>query len=316
MISNVPKTLYGYIYLKKGVLLMSESNENNHQKYSIYDNMSTEVLEEILRADSQLQNDKDSDMDTILYIMEVIAKREKEQPTGKFTDIHTAWTSFSENYLPYLENDKSLYDDEEDIKDETGIKQIPLYNSPPSRKSRLQFRTACIVAIITLMLFVGTVTANALGFDLWGSVAKWTKDTFSFSNDTIYNQVHEDLQEVFDKYDLSIQIVPTWFPEGYSFESVDISENPLRTTIYSIYTNNENEEIIVAIILLEHPSASTYEKDGEDVLMHTVDGIEHYVMTNLERTKVVWMTGNYECSITGNFSVEEAKKMINSIYGR
>ena len=294
---------------------MSESNENNHRKYSIYNNMSTEVLEEILRADSQLQNDEDSDMDTILYIMEVIAKREKEQPTGKFTDIHTAWTSFSENYLPYLENDKSLYDDE-DIKDETDIKQIPLYKSPPSRKSRLQLRTACLVAIITVMLFVGTVTANALGFDIWGAVAKWTKDTFGFSNVIINNQAHEDLQEVFDKYNLNIKIVPTWFPEGYTFESVDVSENPLRTTIYSIYSNNIDNEIVVTIIMLTHPSASTYEKDGEDVIIYTINGIEHYIMTNLERTKVVWITGNYECSITGKFSIEEAEKMIDSIYKR
>ena len=293
---------------------MSESNENNHQKYSIYDNMSTEVLEEILRADSQLQNDKDSDMDTILYIIEVIAKREKEQPTGKFTDIHTAWTSFSENYLPYLENDKSLYDDE-DIKDETGIKQIPLYNSSTSRKSRLQLRTACIVAIITVMLFVGTVTANALGFDIWEAVAKWTKDTFSFSNVIINTQSPDDLQKTLDKYNINTKVAPKWLPEGYSFKSVDVAESPLRTIVNSIYSNKD-DEILVTIISLAVPSASTYEKDSSNVIKYNADGIEHYIMTNLERTKVVWMTGNYECSITGNFSVEEAEKIIDSIYGR
>jgi hypothetical protein len=39
-------------------------------------------------------------------------------------------------------------------------------------------------------------------------------------------------------------------------------------------------------------------------------------MTNLERTKAVWMADNYECSITGKFSIEEAEKMIDSIYER
>ena len=293
---------------------MSESNENNHQKYLIYDNLSTEILEEILRADSQLQNDEDSDMDAILYIMEVIAKREKEQPTGKFTDVHTAWTSFSENYLPYLEDDKSLYDDES-IRDKTDIKQTPLYNSSPSRNRRLQLRAACIAAIITVMLFVGTVTASALGFDLWGSVAKWTKDTFSFSNVIITKQEPEDLHETLDKYGLTKEVAPTWFPNGYSFESVDVTENPLRTTIRSIYSN-KNGEISVTIVLLANPLTSIYEKDSNDVIIYSVDNIEHYIMTNLERTKVVWMTDDYECSITGKFSIEEAEKMIDSIYER
>ncbi|MGD9568685.1 MAG: DUF4367 domain-containing protein [Sedimentibacter sp.] len=293
---------------------MSESNKNNHRKYSIYDNMSTEVLEEILRADSQLQNDEDSDIDTILYIMEVIAKREKEQPTGKFTDVQTAWTSFSENYLPYIENDKSLYDDE-DIKDKTDIKQIPLYKSSTSRKRRLQLRATFIVAIVAVMLFVGTVTANALGFDLWKAVAKWTKDTFSFSNVIINKEKPDDLQETLDKYGLNTKVAPTWFPDGYSFESVDVAENPLRTTIRSIYSSN-NGEISVTIVLLANPSTSIYEKDSKDIITYSVDDIEHYIMTNLERTKVVWMTDNYECSITGKFSIEEAKKIIDSIYER
>lgn len=290
---------------------MSESKRNNHKKYSIYDSMSTEMLEEILRADSQLPKGEDSDMDTILYIMEVIANREKAQPTGKYTNVHTAWTSFNENYLPYIENDKSLYDDE-DIKDKTDIKQIPLYKSPPSRKSRLQLRTACIVAIITVMLFVGTVTASALGFDLWGTVAKWTEDIFGFSVNS-NKQAPDYLQETLDKYNINAEVTPKWLPEGYSFKSVNVIESPLRTTINSVYSC-ENGEISVTIISLLNSPSSTYEKDGGDVIMYPVDGIEHYIMTNLERTKVVWMTGNYECSITGNFSVEEAKKMIDSIY--
>jgi hypothetical protein len=37
-------------------------------------------------------------------------------------------------------------------------------------------------------------------------------------------------------------------------------------------------------------------------------------MSNLDQTNVVWITDNYECSITGVFSLEEAKIMIDSIY--
>lgn len=45
---------------------MLESNGNIHRDYSIFDNMSTENLEDILRADFQLPNGEDSDTNAIL----------------------------------------------------------------------------------------------------------------------------------------------------------------------------------------------------------------------------------------------------------
>ena len=87
---------------------MPEDSGNKHRDYSIFDNMSTETLEDILRADSQLPNGENSDVDAILYIMEVIAKREREAPTGRFTNVQDAWVSFDENYLPYTKDDRSI----------------------------------------------------------------------------------------------------------------------------------------------------------------------------------------------------------------
>lgn len=88
---------------------MSKHAPGNHNNYSHFDSMSTKDLEEILRLDSQLSDNEISDVDAIIYITEVIEKREKENPTGRFTDVHIAWTSFKENYLPYAEENKSLY---------------------------------------------------------------------------------------------------------------------------------------------------------------------------------------------------------------
>jgi hypothetical protein len=277
--------------------------------------MRTEVLEEILHADSQLSNSEDSDMDTILYIMEVIAKREKEQPTGKFTDVHTAWSSFSEYYLPYLENDKSLYDDEE-IKGKTDIKQIPLYKSSPSRKRRLQLRIACITIFVVVSLFTGTVTAKAFGFNLWSAVAEWTMDIFGFSQtdiqDTNNISEYDSMNEALNHYGIEKELAPTWFPKGYLFKSVIITETPKRTTFDATY-KNQDAEILVTIISSIEPATSIYEKDDSDVVVYTVNEIKYYIMTNIKQTKVVWLTDNYECSITGVFSFDEAKIMIDSI---
>jgi hypothetical protein len=251
--------------------------------------------------------------------MEVIAKREKEHPTGKFTDVDTAWASFCENYLPLAGDDKSLYDEED-----TDVKQKPFTKSSPSRiRSRL-LRTVCITAAIAALLLTGTVAANALGIDLWGAVAKWTRDTFGFSN-TVANteeskvpsngSEYESLQDALDNYGTTAKVTPTWFPEGYSFESTQVIETPAQTAIAAKYSG-KNGEILIKITLLSKPSTRAYEKDGEDVTVYSANGIEHYIMSNLDQTKIVWQSENCECSISGPFELDEAEKMIESMYER
>lgn len=298
---------------------MPESGGNKHRDYSRFDGMSTEMLEEILRADSQLPGGESSDTDAILYIMEVIAKREKENSTGKFTDVDDAWTSFNKNYLPYINDDKSLYDFEEPEK--PGIKQTPIKPSHPLRVRRL-IRVAIIAAAVTVLILASTITASAFGVDLWGRVAKWTMDTFGFSRtvsvvETSPNisskQEDTSLLGTLNRYGISAKLAPTWVPGGYALDNVDIAETPTRTTFQATYMNNGNE-ITVSIASLSLPSTRTYEKDDADVTTYSVNGIDHYIMSNLDYTNIVWKKGNYECQISGIISLDDAKKMIDSIY--
>lgn len=293
---------------------MSDSNKSNRDNYSRFDNMSTEELEEILRLDFQLPDDEESDMDAILYITEVIEKREKEHPTGRFTDVQTSWASFKENYLPYAEDSKSLYDFE-DTEIQAGFTKTPFEKFLHPQRKRKTKRFAGIAATLIVILLTGTLTANAFGFDLWGAVATWTKDTFGFSTLSSRETMPESLQKTLEKYEITSELVPTWFPEGYSLEDVEVNETPLKTTFNATYKSID-DEISIIIVALSDPLTKTYEKDSDDVTVYTVNSIEHYIMTNLERIKVVWQTENFECSISGNLSVEEAETMIDSIYER
>ena len=47
-----------------------------------------------------------------------------------------------------------------------------------------------------------------------------------------------------------------------------------------------------------------------------VGGVSHYIMSNLGDYTAVWTVENYECSISGNISVDTLKKMIESIYNQ
>lgn len=302
---------------------MPEPSNSNRWNFSVFDGMSTEALEELLRAHYQLPDGEDSDIDSILYIMEVIAKREKDHPTGRFTDIDVASASFKEHYLPYTEDDKSLFDFS-DTEEASGIPKTPYKKSLHLRQRHWMMRSACATVVIIAVMFAGTITAYALGFDLWGAVAKWTQDTFGFSNpitDTVItpsseeNFEYKNLKETLDDYGVTAEVVPLWFPDGYSFESLNVNETPVQTVIHAKYINDE-DTISINITLLSELPIRTYEKDEDNVTVYWANGIEHYIMSNLDQTTIAWGVCNYECSIIGGYTVQDAEKMIESIYER
>ena len=77
---------------------MLASNARSNRDFSYFDKLSTEELREIIRQDSLLDENEDSDMDAILYITEVLANREKEENERNVKDVEAAWKSFKENY--------------------------------------------------------------------------------------------------------------------------------------------------------------------------------------------------------------------------
>ncbi|NLL39840.1 MAG: DUF4367 domain-containing protein [Clostridiales bacterium] len=295
--------------------MLEYSSGSKNRDFSKFDNMSTEELEEILRADSQLPDDVNSDTDAILYIMGVIAKREKEHPTGKFTDVHKAWKSFTDYYLPYSNDDKALYDFENGESKVNGQANL-LPPSRPNKKSRVM-RASLVAAVFSVLLLAGTVTAKAFGLDLWGTIAKWTMETFGYSMPgTTENPAgYISLQDALSKYGVTEPIAPSWIPEGYKLISVDVSETPVKTKFLATYKNN-SDELIISVTKTLNRSLATFEKDANEVTMYVAGGIEHYIMTNNGRKRAVWIVDSYECAISGQITDDEIVRMIDSIYER
>ncbi len=118
----------------------------------------------------------------------------------------------------------------------------------------------------------------------------------------------KSLLKTLDEYGVTALIAPSWFPDGYLLENIEATETPVRTTINAVYTKAD-DEISITVIILTEPLTRIYEKDENEVIVYSVNGIDHYIMTNLGRTNVAWTTNNYECSITCSLSVDETKKL-------
>lgn len=295
---------------------MSDFNNNDYRDFSVFDNMSAEELERILQSDSYMLDINNSDEEIILYIMEVIAKREKENPNEELTDVNTAWTSFCENYLPYLNDDISLYDYANNG-----------FQTPAKRNITMQIRTrfmrvACVIGIITAIFFAGTATAKAFGYNIWSAIAHWTDDTFFFvtpkNTDPQQGTITEgdnDLVNVLREYGINYELVPSWLPGDYVLKDLKIKESPKGNTFVAVY-DDESHVILVSISYLSKPTGRIYEKDDKDVVIYKVNDIDHYIISNLDKADIIWRRENLECFITGEYSLDDAKKMINSIYER
>lgn len=264
-----------------------------------YDSMDTEALQEILRADASKIEGEVSDQETILYIMEVLAKRRKAQNQGKSLD--EAWEIFQKNY----EERTNHISERESVK--TGGKW---------KKSLVA------AAAVVVLLLGGTVTAQGFGVDLWQTIAKWTQETLflgymgqteeSMGADSNYANPCASLQTALDEFKTEKKLVPTWLPEGYVETDVAVSQTPTQRIFSAVYlSDNQTIRIRIANYLGSHPSE--IEQSEDLVEIYEVGGVSYYIFQNVDQLKAAWVVENYECSIFGSVSLSDMKTMIDSI---
>ena len=278
---------------------MSENTNRRHQDFAKFDAMSTEELEEILRLDLDAPPEQESDTEVLLTIMEILAQRKKESGNKAFE----ALESFRLNYMP-----------EEDQTTPILHCKKKTYSRTPSRWLRTLAATVAVVALILL----SSVTAKAFGWDIWDAVIKWTEDTFHISIGDI-NGFETDgdtpftsLLDALERNDVTINLVPTWLPDGYTLTSITVEETPLQKTYTAIY---HNDALSLHLVVFEYVNiAPEYVEQGEGLIeTYERDGIKYYIFSNYDKMRAVWINGSYECYISGNLSVDELKMMIDSI---
>lgn len=284
---------------------MPDSLNRRDEKFAKYDAMSTDELQQILRDDASKPEGEESNTEALFYVMEVLAKRRQARNEGKSPE--EALESFKQNY--YTENDISS------VSESTTVAFKP--------SSRGRWRRGLIAVAAMLVLVIGSsITANAMGFDLWEIIAKWTQETFHFgyagqvdeSNVPSPDFVHPcaSLQEALDKRNIATPLVPTWIPDGYAESDVRVTETPIQRLFRANYECGENIVVIrIADYLDRHPSQI---EQSETLLeVYSCNGIDYFIFANHNQVEAVWINENYECFISGPLSVAEVKEMIDSI---
>lgn len=281
---------------------MSEILNRGNRDFSKYDTMTTEELETILRLDAEAPEDAESDVELLFYVMGVLASRQNAtEVTGN--DAASAWKSFQENYMPEIVEEPDASDT---------CKRIAM---PWVR------RLAAAAAVLALVIIL-PISAKALTFgELWDIVAQWAKETFSFvsGEDTQLSEPTPDsaedfssLEELLSFYQHRTDIIPTWIPDGFVLEKIEQDITPLQEIYRVKYVNDDSELMILVQTCLPDDNYSFEIEEGNPEI-YSVSGIDYYLMINDDQIRAAWINKNYQCSISGDLTLEEIKLMIDSI---
>ena len=269
--------------------------------FSRYESLPTEELQEILRKHTYGESQTAPDTDELYYIMEVLAKRrEKEEPQA-FRSDEEALSDFRKNHMG---------------KEAAGCAKIIRF---PKRT----FKTVVAMLAIVLVVAMGTtVSAEAFHIDILSRIANWTKEIFQFADgaygkkdpapEADYSEELKSLQDALNDNSIKEKLVPIWMPEGYKNIDLKIKNSPRVLNVNAIYEKND-ERLIIKIRQTIGVPAEQIEKNDDLLEVYVVDGVEYYIFSNTETLQAAWSIGEFECIIGGKITLEEMKRMIDSI---
>ncbi len=272
--------------------------------YSFLQVMSTEELQEILRRDMDLNQDE-SDIDLVLNALEVLESREEDSESEN--EEEDALNQLRET----IKRREAMFADAEPMEKSDNLR------TKSDHEKHLWLRVASIAAVFVLVFTIGFTTANAMGHDLWGGVVKWTKETFHFGEKTIAfspNETLDELKTVLEENGVTFPVLPNWLPEQYSFENIQVFEEPAGCRVTAFATSNEKMLFFHLTNFKEtDPGDRRYEIDGDSVEQYVVNGITFYSMTNDDSKQIIWAKDNYQILLEFSDSSVNTKKIIDSI---
>ena len=94
--------------------------------------------------------------------------------------------------------------------------------------------------------------------------------------------------------------------------SINVKETPSARRISVIY-EKDGKQLIIQIRKDLGSDPVQVEKNEDLIEIHTADGVDYYIFSNDKYMQTAWVVGEYECIIIGNLTMEEMKKIIDSI---
>lgn len=199
---------------------------------------------------------------------------------------------------------------------------------PVEKHSRGVLRRVVPVAAVAALMLGTMISAQAMGFDVFGRIARWTEETFHFSSVRQTSAVitkyplaegeqmtFETLEDAIDAFGISAPIIPKRIPDRFSLTEVTALYNADGIEIYAEYEDDGGIELFaIDYRTVTAEDETIIEKDASSVGLYEKNGIGHYLITDMGCEKGIWQNGELECYIMGMVSRQEMREIIDSIY--
>lgn len=309
---------------------MKTSNKHNQNEYSYLRRLPSDKLRELLALAPSL-SDRPEDEAYVDALEEAIIESEKENPTGFFPDVDQQWEQFVAHYLPETDQAASESEPAEHADPPQTNRHVPRKRVIRLRQAGRTILAAAAAVICALAIMV---TAQAVGVDVFGAMARWTEDVFSFGPVAPDSQVSDDpgqetaepkaespnagftsLQEAFDAYGMTEVHEPGWLPEGYVLDRLDVlaMDDPFLRSFSVSYTDGEG---IIAIGIMSHDGtpATQVQKVGGPVESVERNGIVFYHVENSVGRAIAWYSDQYGYYVNGGPGDDILWKVVESMF--
>lgn len=317
---------------------MGESKWLNNDPYAYLRQLSISKLLELLDV-APVPASCPEDEAYVDALEEAIIEKENEDPTGFFPDVDQQWNEFVTYYMPSASETEAEPEDLE----HTASPQTPRPSTgAPSKRvirSKQMRRIVIAAAVAIACMFGAMVTAQAAGVDVFGAMARWTQDVFSFGPIAPDSQVSDDpgqetkgqetkgpavetpntefasLQEAFDAYGMTEVHEPAWLPEGYALDSLDVLalDDPFLRSFSASYTNGEGRVVVKAMSYEEEPITQVQKTDSPVESVEKSGTIFYYVENSVGHT-IAWYSDQYEYYLSGDAEGDILWKIIDSMF--
>ena len=271
-----------------------------------YDDLSPEDLKKALKTvllyADEINDDTTAELDRIMA-----ALREKE-PLEHERSAEEQWAVFRAEHREEL-SQLGIRTDDKEKEVRPGRKGSGQVGR--RRNVRVLTRIALVAALIVVLLIGATVTASALGFELWGWAPKWNREDLRFVTEEPGAEDVQDIPTALAALGIDEPLYPHWLPEDMKRENVEIQFEPVL--LYEAYQGNDRA-LSITIIPSSFSDTAVYQRSEPDPEEYIAGNTIHYIFSDVNHLTATWYIKDYTASIVGNVSVAELEQIIDSIY--
>ena len=184
-----------------------------------------------------------------------------------------------------------------------------------SRRGRGFLRIAMVAAAMVVFIIAVSITASAMGYNLWGWMPKWNSELLSFESESPQAEPKNDdlhsIRYALTSLGIDEPLYPTWIPKDLSRTEYVFEEDPF--ILHEAYSGN-NRFLSITISPITGSETAVYQKAGSNPEEFSINNTVFFIFENTNEITAVWYTESYTTLIVGNITFDEMKQIIDSVY--